>query len=70
MTLDMVGALAILVSPSQVTDSVPGTNFGIAIVYWALSIPLGWVFWYRPLYNAASYVALFLPRRTFLTFVL
>jgi hypothetical protein len=54
LTLNMVGALAILVSPMEGTDQAAGTNFGISVVFWALGIPLSWVFWYRPIYNAAD----------------
>jgi hypothetical protein len=56
LTLNMVGALAILVSPAEggAVDSSAGTNFGISVVFFALGIPLSWVFWYRPLYNAAD----------------
>lgn len=53
LSLNMIGCLAILVSPSQATDPTAGTNFGISVVFLLLGVPLSWVFWYRPLYNAS-----------------
>jgi len=52
LTINWIACLVALVSPGTYNSTL-GTNFGISIVLWALCIPLSWVFWYRPLYNAA-----------------